>query len=177
MSTRHRIEVIGLGMAVTPHARSLLDLAERVEVAGAHARSAARRDSFAQRFLPVTDQLVAILEDSSVDCVMILTPPDTHLDLVRRCAAAGKHILLEKPLEITTARAEQLVAACREAGVTLGLVLQHRFRPAAVQFAALQRRGRSATSSPPPPASASGARNPITTSLAAARWRAMAAAC
>ncbi|RKK05640.1 gfo/Idh/MocA family oxidoreductase [Pseudoroseomonas wenyumeiae] len=142
MSTRHRIGVIGLGMAVTPHARSLLDLAERVEVAGTYARSAARRDSFAQRFpFPATDQLDTILEDSSVDCVMILTPPDTHLDLVRRCAAAGKHILLEKPLEITTARAEQLVAACREAGVTLGLVLQHRFRPAAVQFAALQREG------------------------------------
>ena len=34
--------------------------------------------------------------------VAILTPPNTHLDLVRRCAAAGKHILLEKPLEITT---------------------------------------------------------------------------
>jgi predicted dehydrogenase len=142
MNARHRIGVIGLGMAVTPHAKSLLDLAERVEVAGAYARSAARRESFAQRFpLPVVDQLGAILADPTVDCVMILTPPDTHLDLVRRCAAAGKHILLEKPLEITTARAEQLVAACREAGVTLGLVLQHRFRPAAMQFAALQREG------------------------------------
>lgn len=142
MSMRHRIGVIGLGMAVTPHARSLLDLAERVEVAGAYARSAARRESFAQSFpFPVADQLDAILADPGVDCVMILTPPDTHLDLVRRCAAAGKHILLEKPLEVTTARAEQLVAACRQAGVTLGLVLQHRFRPAAVQFAALQREG------------------------------------
>jgi predicted dehydrogenase len=142
MNARHRIGVIGLGMAVTPHAKSLLDLTERVEVAGAYARSAARRESFAQRFpLPVVDQLGAILADPTVDCVMILTPPDTHLDLVRRCAAAGKHILLEKPLEITTARAEQLVAACREAGVTLGLVLQHRFRPAAMQFAALQREG------------------------------------
>ena len=140
MSKRHRIGVIGLGMAVTPHAKSLLDLAERVEVAGAYARSAARRESFAQRFpFRTTDQLDAILDDPGVDCVMILTPPDTHLDLVRRCAAAGKHILLEKPLEITTARAEQLVAACREAGVTLGLVLQHRFRPAAAAFAALQR--------------------------------------
>ncbi|MBC9175805.1 Gfo/Idh/MocA family protein [Pseudoroseomonas ludipueritiae] len=146
MATRHRIGVIGLGMAVTPHARSLLDLAERVEVAGAYARSAARRESFARRFpFPLIDQLDTILADASVDCVMILTPPDTHLELVRRCAAAGKHILLEKPLEVTTARAEQLVAACREAGVTLGLVLQHRFRPAAVQFAALQREGQIGT--------------------------------
>lgn len=142
MVARHRIGIIGLGMAVTPHAKSLLDLAERVEVAGAYARSAARRESFAQRFpFPPVEQLDAILSDPGVDCVMILTPPDTHLDLVRRCAAAGKHILLEKPLEVTTARAEQLVATCRAASVTLGLVLQHRFRPAAVHFAALQREG------------------------------------
>ena len=37
----------------------------------------------------------------SVAAVLILTPPNTHLDLVRRAAEAGKHILLEKPLEIT----------------------------------------------------------------------------
>jgi predicted dehydrogenase len=139
---QHRIGLIGLGMAVTPHAKSLMDLADRVQVAGAFARSPARRDAFAQRFpFPVVDSLDAILSDPTVDAVMILTPPDTHLDLVRRCAAAGKHILLEKPLEVTTERAEQLVAACREAGVTLGLVLQHRFRPAAVQFATMQRDG------------------------------------
>ena len=46
-----------------------------------------------------------------------------------RCAAAGKHVLLEKPLEISTAKAERLVQACKE--VKLGVVLQHRFRPAA----------------------------------------------
>jgi predicted dehydrogenase len=142
MTAPHRIGLIGLGMAVTPHARSLLDLADRVEVAGAFARSAARRGAFAQRFpFPLTDSLDAILGDPSVDCVMILTPPDTHLHLVRRCAAAGKHILLEKPLEVTTARAEQLVAACAGAGVTLGLVLQHRFRASALRFAAMQREG------------------------------------
>ncbi|WP_237181205.1 Gfo/Idh/MocA family protein [Roseomonas haemaphysalidis] len=143
MTAPHRIGLIGLGMAVTPHARSLLDLADRVEVAGAFARSAARREDFAQRFpFPLAHSLDAILGDPSVDCVMILTPPDTHLDLVRRCAAAGKHILLEKPLEVTTERAEQLVAACAAAGVTLGLVLQHRFRAAALRCAALQREGR-----------------------------------
>jgi predicted dehydrogenase len=48
---------------------------------------------------------------------------------VQRIAAAGKHVLLEKPLEISTARAEQLVR--ETARVKLGVVLQHRFRPAA----------------------------------------------
>ena len=58
-----------------------------------------------------------------------------------RCAAAGKHVLMEKPLDVTTARAEELVAACRKAGVTLGVVLQHRFRPAGMQLAQILKDG------------------------------------
>src|SRR5262249_44734783 len=65
----------------------------------------------------------------------------THLDLVRRCAAAGKHILLEKPLEISTERALELIEAARGARVTLGVVLQHRFRPAGIKLAELLRAG------------------------------------
>ncbi|MBV9782622.1 MAG: Gfo/Idh/MocA family oxidoreductase [Acidisphaera sp.] len=139
---RHRIALIGLGMAVTPHAKSLLDLADRVQVAYAWSPSAERRAAFAARFpFPQAANLEAILSDASVGAVAILTPPATHLDLVRRCAAAGKHVLLEKPLEITTPRAEALVSACREARVTLGVVLQHRFRPSALRLAAMLRAG------------------------------------
>jgi predicted dehydrogenase len=134
MSPR-RVGIIGLGMAVGPHARSLLDLRERVEVAHAFSPSAERRRAFADRFaFPLADSLDAILSDRSIDAVLILTPPNTHLDLVRKAAAAGKHILLEKPLEITTERAMELVRVCRASNVTLGVVLQHRFRPPAVEL-------------------------------------------
>ena len=133
---RQRIALIGLGMAVTPHAKSLVDLGERVEVAYAMSPSDGRRKEFAKRFdFPLTGNLDGILADKSVSAVSILTPPNTHLDLVRRCAQAGKHILLEKPLEISTPRALELVEACHAAGVTLGVVLQHRFRPAGMKLA------------------------------------------
>jgi UDP-N-acetyl-2-amino-2-deoxyglucuronate dehydrogenase len=132
---RHRIGIIGLGMAVTPHAKSLFDLKDRAEVIHAFAPSEARRGAFAQKFpFPLADDLDAILLDKSVDAVLILTPPNTHLDLVRRAAEAGKHILLEKPLEITTERSLEIVRICRAAEVKLGIVLQHRFRPAAVKL-------------------------------------------
>jgi UDP-N-acetyl-2-amino-2-deoxyglucuronate dehydrogenase len=125
-----RIGLVGLGMAVTPHAKSLLDLRDRVEVAYAFSPSAARRADFAKRFpFPQCDRLETILEDRSVNAVLLLTPPNTHLELVARFAAAGKHILLEKPLEISTVRAEELVR--KSSAVNLGVVLQHRFRPAA----------------------------------------------
>jgi len=139
---KHRIAIIGLGMAVTPHAKSLIDLKDRVEVVAAFSPSEARRKAFGEKFLfPLADSLDAILADKSVDCVEILTPPNTHLELVSKCAAAGKHILLEKPLEITTERSVALVEAARKTGVTLGVMLQHRFRPAALKLREMLREG------------------------------------
>lgn len=102
-----------------------------------YSRSRERRDAFATQFpFPLRDSLDAILDDRTISAVLVLTPPRTHLPLVERFAAAGKHILLEKPLEADSARAEALVACCERAGVTLAVVLQHRFRAAAVELAA-----------------------------------------
>ena len=137
-----RIAIIGLGMAVTPHARGLVDLADKVEVAYAFSPSAPRREAFGARFdFPLCDSLDTILDDASVDAVAIFTPANTHLDIASRCAAAGKHVLLEKPIETSTEKAEQLVRTCRDAGVTLGIVLQHRFRPAGMRLAEILRSG------------------------------------
>ncbi|MEZ5670214.1 MAG: Gfo/Idh/MocA family oxidoreductase, partial [Alphaproteobacteria bacterium] len=139
---RHRLAIVGLGMAVTPHAKGLQDLADRVEVAWAYSPTAARRQAIAERFgFPTCDSLQTILGDDSVDSVLVLTPPNTHLDIARQVAAAGKHLLLEKPLEVSTARAEMLVAACDAAGIVLGIVLQHRFRPAGRRLRALMAEG------------------------------------
>ena len=139
---RTRIALVGLGMAVVPYAKSALDLADEVEVAYAFSPSAQRRAQFAQKFpFPLCERLETILDEASIDAVAVLTPPNTHLDIVRRCAAAGKHVLLEKPLEITTARAEEMVLACRAAGVALGVVLQHRHKPAVERLAEIIRTG------------------------------------
>ncbi len=139
---RHRLALLGLGMAVGPHAKSLNDLSDRVEVAAAYSPTEARRTAFdAEYAFPLSADLDAILADGSIDIVAILTPPNTHRDLVVRCAQAGKHVLLEKPLEISTQRALEMVGACERAGVTLGIVLQHRFRPAGQKLAAMLRAG------------------------------------
>jgi UDP-N-acetyl-2-amino-2-deoxyglucuronate dehydrogenase len=122
-------------MAVTPHAKGLIDLRDKIEVAHAFSPSAERRAAFGARFpFPLADSLDTILNDVSVEAVAVFTPANTHCEIAEKCAAAGKHVLMEKPLDITTARAKRLVAACRDSGVTLGVVLQHRFRPAGVRL-------------------------------------------
>lgn len=133
--TRRRIGLIGLGMAVAPHAASLLDLAGRVEVL-AYSRSPTRREAFHARYgLPVTDRLDAVIEDPAIDAVILLTPPDARLELVARVAAAAKPLLMEKPLERTLAAAEHVASLTRAAGITTAVVFQHRFREAAQALA------------------------------------------
>jgi UDP-N-acetyl-2-amino-2-deoxyglucuronate dehydrogenase len=139
---KQRVGLIGLGMAVAPHAKSLLDLKDRVDVV-AWSPSAQRRNAFAKSYsFTFADSLDALLADPALDAIAILSPPNTHLDLVQKAAAAGKHILLEKPLEIATARAQQLVDCAAQAGVTLAVVLQHRFRPAGERLKAVIDEGR-----------------------------------
>ena len=132
-----RCAIIGLGMAAAPHAKSLADLRDRVEVAAAFSPTAGRREAFAERFgFPVTADLDGIIDDPSIDYAVLLTPPNARADLVRRLAARGKHVLMEKPVERTTAAAEAIVETAERAGITLGIVLQHRFREAATLLAA-----------------------------------------
>jgi predicted dehydrogenase len=139
---KHRIGIIGLGMALKPHALSLQDLAGRVEVAAAFAPSRERRAAAAKTYaLPVVDSIDAILGDRSIDLVLILAPPWNHLELVQAAAGAGKHVLLEKPVEVNAERSLAVVEACERAGRTLAIVFQHRFRPGALKLAELLRAG------------------------------------
>ena len=134
--TRLKVAIVGLGMAAGHHARSLIDLADQVEVIAAYSPTEARRRAFAEQYgLPVTDDPAAVFEAAAVDAVLILTPPNSHLELVERAARSGKHILLEKPLDISLERAKAIVSVAHDAGVLLSIVLQNRFRSS---FTALQ---------------------------------------
>jgi predicted dehydrogenase len=134
--SKHRVAIVGLGMALKPHLQSLEQLADRVEIAACFTPSPERRKSFAAANThPVVDSLERILSDRSIDIVLLLTPPMSHLDLVGRCAAAGKHVLLEKPTDVTSERGQAAVEAMRKAGRAFAVMLQHRFREASRKLA------------------------------------------
>ncbi|HKF71758.1 MAG TPA: Gfo/Idh/MocA family oxidoreductase [Stellaceae bacterium] len=136
--SRHRIVIIGLGMALKPHIRSLEELTDRVEIAACYAPSVERRKAFAAAHgYPVVDDLDRALQDRTIEAAVVLTPPHTHLELVERCAAAGKHVLLEKPIDATVARARRAVEAMERSGRRLAVVLQHRFRTVSRRLAEL----------------------------------------
>lgn len=139
---KHRVGIVGLGMALKPHLKSLEELPERVEIAACYTPNPERRKAFAAANRhPVVDTLEAILSDRSIDVVFLLTPPMSHLDLVEQCAAAGKHVLLEKPIDFTSARGARQVEAMDKAGKKFAIMLQHRFRDASRKLRAVIQSG------------------------------------
>ncbi|WMS44700.1 Gfo/Idh/MocA family oxidoreductase [Acuticoccus sp. MNP-M23] len=137
-----RISLVGLGMAVKPHAQALADLSDRIEIVHAATRSPERAAAFeAATGIGTTTDVDSALTDPSVAAVVLLTPPDTHLALGRIALEAGKHLLVEKPLDSAHDRAEALVALAAEKKRKLGVVLQHRFRDAALRMAEILERG------------------------------------
>jgi predicted dehydrogenase len=126
------IALIGVGPGSEPHLQSLATLAESIDLRWALVRT---NKAKAREVLPastrITDDLQEILADPTVEAVIVATPAYTHLDIAARTLAAGKHTLVEKPLDVTLAKAEQLVARAAASGVHLGVVLQHRFRTGA----------------------------------------------
>lgn len=139
---KHRVGIAGLGMALKPHLSSLEELGDRVEIAAGYTPSPERRKAFTVSHKhAVTDDFDTILNDRSIDVVFILTPPMSHLELVERCAAAGKHVLLEKPLDVSGERALAAVKAMEKANRKFAIMLQHRFRVASRVLAKAVRSG------------------------------------
>lgn len=77
----------------------------------------------------LTDSYEAVLADPEIDAVVLATPHSLHRAQVEAAAAAGKHVFCEKPFALTLADARASIAACREAGVALGVGHNRRLWP------------------------------------------------
>jgi len=79
-----------------------------------------------------TSEYDACLKNPEVDAVYIATPQGAHEDFTVRAAAAGKHVLSEKPLAATIAQSSKMVEACRQNGVLLMTAYRKYFEPASI---------------------------------------------
>lgn len=129
------IALIGAGPGSQPHLASLRELDDRVDLRWAVTKSNLERArAVVSAHTRVTTLLDHVLQDTEVDAVIVATPAHTHLDIARQTLAAGKHTLVEKPLEVSLSKAEELVKFADSTGLRFGVVLQHRFRPGAVRL-------------------------------------------
>jgi 1,5-anhydro-D-fructose reductase (1,5-anhydro-D-mannitol-forming) len=123
--------VVGCGWVARDYVIPALRAARNARLAALCDRDPAALDRAAKGSdIPVTSDLAAVLADPRVHCVYVATPNDQHAPVVTTCAAAGRHVLCEKPMATNAADAAAMVAACAQAGVTLGTAFDQRFHAA-----------------------------------------------
>ena len=83
-----------------------------------------------EKGFPVTNDYAAVLADQTIDAVVLATPHTTHAEQVIQAARAGKHVYCEKPFTLSRSSAEQALAACASANVTLMVGYNWRYQPA-----------------------------------------------
>lgn len=126
-----QVALIGLGMVSDTYAQAIRNsrcvqlkyvLSQRAETALAFTKK--HPDLGAN-----VATIETILNDPSVDFVILATPPNARRTFIDACAAAQMPILMEKPIERNLDAASELVEKCETANIPLGIVFQHRMRP------------------------------------------------
>lgn len=124
-----RFGIIGCGRVAPRHADSISQLANAELVAIADTIES-RAQNFANKYdaTPYTDYQEMLKRDD-IDIINICTPSGLHAPMGIEVAQAGKHIIVEKPIALSTADADSLINAADEAGVKLCVILQNRYNP------------------------------------------------
>ncbi len=121
------IGIIGCGNVARIHAEAIQRVPS-LRFVSACSRSEESARKLGSAFgVPFHTELDDFLSDPALQAVSICTPTGTHAEIGRRAAQAGKHVLVEKPIDVTLEKADGLIEACRQAGVKLGVSFQSRF--------------------------------------------------
>ncbi len=129
---KHGFGIIGCGMIAEFHTRAINEI-EGAQVLAAFSRSPANGEKIAKLAggeCVIYDDLTRMLAHPGIDVVCVCTPSGAHLDPSVQAARAGKHVVVEKPLEITLPRCDAIIRACDESGVRLCTIFPSRFSPA-----------------------------------------------
>jgi len=137
-----RFGIIGCGVIAPTHARCIVEL-PGAELAAVCDILPEKARALAEKYpCDVYTAASDMLARANIDVAVVLTPSGMHADLGVMAALAGKHVIVEKPMDVSLAKADALIAACREAGVKLGVISQHRFDPAMMALKQAVEQGR-----------------------------------
>jgi predicted dehydrogenase len=134
--------IIGCGMISRFHARAIADVRGAKLVACFDSVPAAADRLGSETGCRAYHRLQEMLADDRVDAVVIGTPSGAHMEPAIAAAKAGKHVIAEKPLEITLSRCDRIIAACEKAGTKLSTIFPSRFHESAVELRRAVEEGR-----------------------------------
>lgn len=122
--------IIGSGMIARLHARAIEEMRGGTLHSVFNHRAEGAGKLAAEHGVRAYSDLKEFLADPEMEIVTVCTPSGAHLEPALAALDAGKHVICEKPLEITTGRIDQLIAAAGDSGKILASVLNRRFTPA-----------------------------------------------
>ena len=121
--------IIGLGMIAHKHAQAIQATPGAKLMAGLGTNPGRAADFAAKYGVKAYTDLDTFLAHPGLSVVNICVPSGDHAHFGMAAALAGKHVMVEKPLEVTVEAADRLIEACRKAGVKLAVISQRRFEP------------------------------------------------
>ncbi|MHC4266347.1 MAG: Gfo/Idh/MocA family protein [Planctomycetota bacterium] len=126
--------IIGAGLIADFHARAIKDI-PNADLISCFDLDSKRAQNLAQKHsCQAMNSLEEILGDKEIDIVTIATPSGAHMEPVVAAAKSGKHVICEKPLEISLERIDSMIDAHEQAGTQLGGVFQYRYCDAIKEF-------------------------------------------
>jgi len=138
--------IIGGGMIAKHHANAILAMSDKAKLGAIYARNPEKAKRLGKEFdCKSYSNLDDFLADKSIDIVTIATPSGAHLEPAIAAARAKKHIICEKPLEVTPQRIEQMIAVAKEEKVLLSGIFNRRFNPAVEHLKQAVEQGRFGT--------------------------------
>ncbi|MDZ7718538.1 MAG: Gfo/Idh/MocA family oxidoreductase [Balneolaceae bacterium] len=128
------IGIVGLGVISYQHARSTLNT-ENAELIAASSRTEENRENFSKEFdVRLYADYDEMLKQDDIDAISICTPSGTHLDFGIKAAEAGKHVIVDKPIEVSVDRGQRLIESCENNGVKLAVIYQNRYSDAVLKL-------------------------------------------
>lgn len=125
-----RFALVGCGAIAKTQIKALLALSPEVELVYLCDKEVARADALAEEFSLKTIAWEALCADESIDAVTFCTPTGVHAELAIQALDAGKHVIVEKPMDVSLEACRQLKAKAESTGRLCSVISQHRYDPA-----------------------------------------------
>lgn len=131
---KHGFGIIGAGMIAHVHAKAIASM-DNAMLVGVYSPTAEKRKAFAAKEgCKDYDTLEAMLADPDVTSVCICTPSGIHEAPALQCMAAGRHVMIEKPMEITLEKCDRLIETGYRLGLKVGVIFPSRFYEGAMNL-------------------------------------------
>ncbi|MBF0277159.1 MAG: Gfo/Idh/MocA family oxidoreductase [SAR324 cluster bacterium] len=127
--------IFGLGKWGNILLDSVQGKSSKIRIAAVITRTVDKYEELAkEKGFSLVDNYHTVLENPDIDAVILATPHSLHEEHVKKAAAAGKHVFVEKPFTLTKSSAERAVQACIENKVVLAVGFNRRFLPAFIEM-------------------------------------------